>query len=52
MVEILAQPHVRDTLKAQGMTEWTMKPAAFDAHIRTETANWAKVIKQRNITME
>ncbi|MCW5672327.1 MAG: tripartite tricarboxylate transporter substrate binding protein [Hydrogenophaga sp.] len=52
MVEILAQPHVRDTLKAQGMTEWTMKPAAFDAHIRTETANWAKVIKARNITMD
>ena len=50
--EILAQPHVREALKAQGMTEWNMKPAAFDAYIREETARWAKVIQARNITME
>ena len=25
---------------------------AFGAHIRDETARWAKVIKARNITME
>ena len=50
--EILAQPQVREALKAQGLTEWHMKPAAFDAYIRDETARWAKVIQARNITME
>ncbi|WP_342131133.1 Bug family tripartite tricarboxylate transporter substrate binding protein [Hydrogenophaga sp. OTU3427] len=49
---ILAQPAVREQLKAQGMTEWNLQTAAFGAHIRDETARWAKVIKTRNITME
>lgn len=50
--DILAQPAVREQLKAQGMTEWNLQTAAFGAHIRDETARWAKVIKARNITME
>jgi tripartite-type tricarboxylate transporter receptor subunit TctC len=50
--DILAQPQVVEQLKAQGMTGWYLKTAAFDKHIRDETASWAKVIKARNITME
>lgn len=50
--DILAQPAVREQLKAQGMTEWNLQTGAFGAHIRDETARWAKVIKARNITME
>ena len=50
--EILAQPAVRDSLKAQGLVEATMKPAEFAAQIRTETATWARIIKARNITAE
>jgi tripartite-type tricarboxylate transporter receptor subunit TctC len=50
--EMLAQPDVRERLKAQGMTDAAMKPAAFAAHIRDETAVWAKVIKARNIVAE
>lgn len=50
--EILAQPHVIEQLKAQGMTSWDLRASAFDKHIRDETARWAKVIKDRNITME
>ena len=38
--------------KAQGMADWNLQTAAFGAHIREETARWAKVIKTRNITME
>lgn len=52
VTEILAQPHFREFFKSQGMTEWDLKTTAFDAYIRSETANWAKVIKARNITME
>ena len=50
--DILAQAAVREQLKAQGMTEWNLQTGAFGAHIRDETARWAKVIKARNITME
>ncbi|WP_431111970.1 Bug family tripartite tricarboxylate transporter substrate binding protein [Variovorax paradoxus] len=50
--EMLAQPDVRDRLKAQGMTDAAMKPAAFAAHIRDETAVWARIIKARNIVAE
>ncbi len=50
--DILAQPAVREQLKAQGMTGWNLQTAAFGAHIRDETARWAQVIKARNITME
>lgn len=50
--DILAQPAVREQLKAQGLSDWPLKTADFGAHIRDETARWAKVIKARNITME
>lgn len=49
---ILAQPAVREQLKAQGLSEWTIKTGEFGSHIRSETASWAKIIKARNITME
>jgi len=49
---ILNQPEVRERLKAQGLTEATMKPAEFAAHMREETAVWAKIIKARNIVAE
>ena len=50
--EILGQPAVQEQLKGQGLTSWDIRTAAFDKHIRDETARWAKVIKDRNITME
>jgi tripartite-type tricarboxylate transporter receptor subunit TctC len=50
--EILSRPATRDLLKAQGLVEVLMKPGEFDAHIRNETAAWAKVIKSKNITLE
>jgi len=50
--EMLAQPDVRERLKAQGMTDAAMTPAAFAAHIRDETAVWARIIKARNIVAE
>ncbi|MBT2304161.1 tripartite tricarboxylate transporter substrate binding protein [Variovorax paradoxus] len=50
--QMLAQPEVRERLKAQGMTEATMKPAEFAAYMRDETAMWARIIKARNIVAE
>jgi tripartite-type tricarboxylate transporter receptor subunit TctC len=50
--QMLAEPEVRDRLKAQGMTEATMKPGEFAVYIRDETAMWAKIIKARNIVAE
>ena len=50
--EILATPEVRERLKAQGMTDASMKPAEFAAAIRDETAVWAQIIKARNIVAE
>ncbi|XUP09877.1 tripartite tricarboxylate transporter substrate binding protein [Variovorax sp. DAIF25] len=50
--EMLAQPEVRERLKAQGMTGAAMKPAEFATHIRDETAVWARIVKARNIVAE
>ncbi|MGK6306808.1 Bug family tripartite tricarboxylate transporter substrate binding protein [Variovorax sp. DT-64] len=50
--QMLAEPEVRDRLKAQGMTEATMKPGEFAVYIRDETAMWARIIKARNIVAE
>jgi tripartite-type tricarboxylate transporter receptor subunit TctC len=50
--DILGQPATREQLKAQGLTEVRMKPAEFSAHIRAETAQWARIIKARNIVAE
>ena len=47
--EILAQSEVRKRLTAQGMTQATMSPKAFDKAIQDETAVWAGVIKSRHI---
>lgn len=50
--DIMAQPAVREQLKAQGLSDWSIKTTEFGNHIRNETANWARIIKARNITME
>lgn len=50
--QFLAQPEVRERLKAQGMTEATMKPGEFAVYMRDETAMWARIIKARNIVAE
>lgn len=50
--DILTQPAVREQLKAQGLTETLMKPAEFATYMRIETAQWAKIIKARNIVAE
>ncbi|MGA8515048.1 MAG: tripartite tricarboxylate transporter substrate binding protein [Burkholderiaceae bacterium] len=50
--EILAAPAVRDQLKAQGLTQVLMKPTAFAAHIRQEAAQWARIIKAKNIVAQ
>ena len=50
--DILGQSAVREQLKAQGLTETFMKPNEFAAHIRVETAQWARILKARNIVAE
>ncbi|MES2911912.1 MAG: tripartite tricarboxylate transporter substrate binding protein [Pseudomonadota bacterium] len=50
--DILGQAAVREQLKTQGLTETLMKPAEFAAYMRVETAQWAKIIKARNIVAE
>lgn len=50
--DILGQSTVREQLTAQGLTETLMKPNEFAAYIRTETAQWARIVKARNIVAE
>ncbi len=50
--DILAQPTVREQLRAQGLSDATQKPAEFSAHIRAETQTWARIIKARGIVAE
>ncbi len=50
--DILAQPAVREQLRAQGLSDTTQKPAEFAAHIKAETQTWARIIKARGIVAE
>ena len=50
--DILGQSAVREQLKAQGLTESLMKPNEFAAYISTETAQWARILKARNVVAE
>ena len=45
---IVALPDVRQTLAAQGLVPVAMAPVEFAAHIRRETATWAKIIRDAN----
>ena len=48
----LQAPDVRDKLIAQGMYPVGTTPEQFDAHIRSEMAKYAKVIKEAGIKVE
>ena len=50
--EILAVPAIREQLHAQSLASVAMKPAAFAAHMRAETAQWAKIIKAKNVVAQ
>ena len=50
--EIFNRPATIEQLKGQGLAVWVMQPDAFRTHIRNETANWARIIKARNIVAE
>jgi len=50
--EILAQPAVLEKLQAQGLQPTAMRPSEFAAHMRRETADWARIIRSRHITAE
>ncbi len=50
--EILGKPAIRAQLNAQSLTGVVMAPAAFAAHMKAETTQWAKIIKAKNIAAE
>lgn len=50
--DILAQPAVREQLRALGLSDATQKPSEFAAHIKAETQTWAGIIKARGIVAE
>ncbi len=50
--EILRAPDNARTLANQGLHIVAEKPDVFAARIRRETALWAQVIRERNITAD
>jgi tripartite-type tricarboxylate transporter receptor subunit TctC len=50
--EVLKSPDVRDKLQAQGLVVIAEPPEPFAARIQRESALWAAVLKQNNITAE
>jgi tripartite-type tricarboxylate transporter receptor subunit TctC len=49
MATALADPGVREKLSAQGLTPVGNSPEQFRDHIASETAKWAKVIKDASV---
>ncbi len=52
VVAVLRRPDVRDLLSQQGFTPIASSPAELAAHIRSELAKWAKVVKHSKITAD
>jgi tripartite-type tricarboxylate transporter receptor subunit TctC len=50
--EILNRPAIREQLKAQALSVWTMQPSELRALMAAETASWARIIKAKNIKTE
>jgi tripartite-type tricarboxylate transporter receptor subunit TctC len=50
--KLIALPDVKEKLEALGFNPVANTPAEFEARIRTETAKWAKVIREAQIRIE
>ena len=50
--KVLAMPEVRSRFEAQGSEMAPSTPEAFGEWLRTETTKWAKIIKERKITLD
>jgi tripartite-type tricarboxylate transporter receptor subunit TctC len=50
--KVLVQPEVREKMQSMGADVVGSKPEEFAAFMRTETAKWAKVVKDANIRAE
>ncbi len=50
-IKVLAMPDVRATMEQQGLDIIGNSPAEFAAAIKTETPQWAKVIKDAGIKL-
>ena len=50
LVKIVRTPDFLESLKAEGAEPVASTPEYFADHIRKETARWAKVIREANIT--
>jgi tripartite-type tricarboxylate transporter receptor subunit TctC len=49
IARIVQQPEVKDQMSKLGLEPMGSTPEEFDAHIRSEVAKWAKVIKEAGI---
>jgi tripartite-type tricarboxylate transporter receptor subunit TctC len=49
IVKIVADPEIKRRLAAVGFDAVGSTPAEFDAHVRSEIAKWAKVIRDAGI---
>ena len=50
VVKALAAPDVKERFLQLGVDPWTMKPAEFDAYIRTEIVSNAKLVKDAGLS--
>jgi tripartite-type tricarboxylate transporter receptor subunit TctC len=50
VAKALAQPEVKERFLQLGVDPWTMKPAEFDAYIKTEIVSNAKLVKDAGLT--
>jgi tripartite-type tricarboxylate transporter receptor subunit TctC len=51
-VRVLNMPDVRERLTAQGLNIVASTPEQFSAYLKSETAKYARVIRQAGIKLE
>jgi len=52
IAKVFAMPDVREKLQSQGQIPWTTTPAQFAAEMKSDSAEFARVIKAANIKLE
>lgn len=52
LIKALDTAEVRERIRAQAYSVWTLRPEEFDAFVRTDYEKWGKIVKSANITAQ
>ena len=52
ILKAMAAPQAKETIEAAGYQIVGSTPAELDAHVKSEMARWARLVKEAGVTVE